>query len=147
MCMRVIFFFPSSGTYGFTLSYNCPIAHKMCITSLYREKSAGTKLLEWMNKQIIVKATHISLQIAAGKCAVLLQLKYLYSDLNCSCRCSFRLDPVCHGWEVLWVWVPGKTGGGSGTGEFHPAAVRAWLHGHKMFLPAGKSGYLGKTHS
>ena len=44
----------------------------------------------------------------------------------------FRLDLVWHRWEVLCVGIPGKMDGGSGTGESHPAAIRAWLYGHKM---------------
>lgn len=56
----------------------------------------------------------------------------LYNDLNCSCKCSFQLDPFWHRWEVLCFRVPGRKDGGSGTGEYHPAATRAWMYGHKM---------------
>lgn len=55
-----------------------------------------------------------------------------YNDLNCSCKCSFQLDPVWHRWEALRVGVAGKRAGSSGTGESHPAAVTAWLYGDKM---------------
>lgn len=57
---------------------------------------------------------------------------WLYNDLNCSCKCSFQLDPVWRRWEALRVGVAGKMDGGSGRGESHPAAVTAWLYGDKM---------------
>lgn len=65
-------------------------------------------------------------------CASATPIICLYNDWNCSCKCSFQLDPVWHRWEALCVGVAGKMAGGSGTGESHPAAGTARLYGDKM---------------